>query len=58
MDEVKYIAHWRYSDDSASGVLPKQLNQKEVDLLLLAKGQFGFEREVEFVKCLNMGDLR
>lgn len=48
----QWIAHWRYSDGSASGVLPRILGDGEKELLLLAEECFkGFGVDVKYVEA-------
>lgn len=49
-----WIAHWRYEDGSASGVLPRLLTDNEKELLELAEEHFrGFGVEVKYVDTLK-----
>lgn len=45
-----YLAHWRYSDGSASGVLPRVLSGSDVELLKLTAEHFGFEKNIEYIQ--------
>lgn len=54
----QWIAHWRYSDGSASGVLPRVLSDAEKELLQLAENCFkGFGADVQYVEA-NQQDQR
>jgi len=48
----RWLAHWRYSDGSASGVLPLILTDEEKALLELVEEHFkGFGVDVQYVEA-------
>jgi len=46
----RYLLHWRYSDGSGSGVLPRVISSHDKELLELIEEEIGFDRHIEFVE--------